>query len=144
MTSQHQTKAQYHRKARSLRSEVLRETQRESELRLDHHIARDVARTRRSAQSLDPETKQYVNVSLRYCGLVEGVVAWCPDDGTFSVRIEGAPEVDSIKLHVRNPSSSKSLTRAMRYALVFLEKHGAVIYGTSKRADGTYDVRVSP
>jgi hypothetical protein len=133
-----------------LKQSLLSETIRESEQRVDHYVARTLAgKRRRNPQdvvTLTPDTKSYVNCCVRYCGLLQMWVGWCKEDNTYTVRCEGFPEVVDIVLNVRNPASTKTYTRAARYALAFLEQHGALVSesGGVKLPDGRWDVTYSP
>lgn len=135
---------------RALRREQVQRAQFERGERLDHHVARQLAVRPKlvggelhDSEELDGY-KYFVNVCYRYCGSVAIWVGYATASNTFEARIEGYPTVSDIVMRVRNPSSTKSLTRAARYALLYLELHmGVQVFGAVKLGD-SYDVRVSP
>lgn len=135
----------YSRRIRARRLEEKRAAELDRTVRHDHYASRRLALQLRSAplHDGDGDSKSYVNCSMRYCGQLDCWVGWCLDDGTYEVRVEGYPTVTDIKLHVRTPTSSKSLTRAVRYALSYLEQHGAELTGAARHAtDGRFAVDV--
>lgn len=141
-----ETPRQVARRLRATRLQVLREAEFDRTLRMDHHFSRNLAH-KPADRSGDSHgiLKTFVNCDYRYCGQVAIWVGWCLSANIYECRIEGYPTVTDIAIKVRTPTSTKTLTRAARYALAFLEKHlGRPIFGTVKRGDGTYDVSRRP
>jgi len=140
---QTETESQWRRRLRVLINESRRQAQYDRSRHLDHYRARDIGR--KPPDTGGDSTRWYTNVTLRYSGAVIVWVGYDMNANVFEGRVEGYPTVADIVIKVSNPSSSKSMTRAARYTLAFLEAHtGTQVFGTIKQPDGRYEVTVSP
>jgi hypothetical protein len=94
---------------------------------------------------LPTDVQSYTTAQTRYCGTLEILVLWTLETSTYEVRVHGYPTVSDISIACKNPGSSKSHTRAVRYALIFLTQQlGAQPYGSALASAEDFDVRSMP